>query len=52
MLPCTVTRPTPVSSLNRWASSVSAMSLSARSEMVSDRIASVMMGESAGLTLE
>ena len=52
MLPCTVTRPTPVSSLSRCASSVSAMSLSARSEMVSEVIASVTIGASAGFTLE
>ena len=52
IFPCTVTRPTPEISLNRCASSVSAMSLSARSEIVSDVIASVTIGASAGLTLE
>ena len=52
MLPCTVTRPTPEISLNRCASRVSATSLSARSEMVSEVIASVTIGASAGFTLE
>ena len=52
ILPCTETRPTPVSSLSRWAISVSAMSLSARTEMVSEVIASVTIGASAGFTLE
>ncbi len=51
MLPCTVTRPTPDTSLSRCARSVSAMSLSARSEIVSEVIASVTMGASAGFTL-
>ncbi len=52
MLPCTVTRPTPVSSLRRCANKVSEMSLSARSEIVSEVIASVTIGASAGFTLE
>ena len=50
--PSTVTRPTPVTSLNRWASRLSARSLSARSETVVEVSASVTIGASAGFTLE
>ena len=49
--PSTETRPTPEIWLSRCASSVSAMSLIARSEIVSERSASVMTGASAGFTL-
>ena len=52
ILPWTVTRPTPVTSLSRCASKVSAMSLSWRCEIVSEVIASVTIGASAGFTLE
>jgi hypothetical protein len=47
-----VTRPTPVISLSRCASNVSAMSESCRSETWFDVMASVMIGTSAGLTFE
>ena len=52
ILPCTVTRPTPVSSLSRCASRVSARSLSTRIAMVSEVMAKVTTGASAGFTLE
>ena len=45
------TRPTPEIWLSRWPRMVSAMSLMARSEIVSDVKASVSTGASAGLTL-
>ena len=41
-----------MSSLSRCASKVSEMSLSARSEIVSEVIASVTIGVSAGFTFE
>ena len=50
--PCTVTRPTPETSLSRCASKVSARSLSARIETASEVSASVMIGASAGFTFE
>ncbi len=49
-LPWMVTRPTPVIWLSRCASSVSAISLIARIEVVSDVSASVITGASAGFT--
>ena len=52
MPPCTETRPTPVISLSRCASSVSARSLRLRSDTVCEVSASVMIGVSAGFTLE
>jgi len=51
MPPWMVTRPTPATSLKRWVNMVSVRSLSCRSEIDGDVIASVMIGESAGLTL-
>ena len=50
--PSTVTRPTPLSSLSRWASRLSARSLSWRSEMVLEVSAKVTIGASAGFTFE
>jgi len=50
--PWTETWPTPLTSFSRCASSVSAMSLSWRSEMVCEVIARVTIGASAGFTLE
>ena len=52
MPPCTETWPTPVTSDSRGAMMVSAMSLSARWSMVLEVSASVMIGASAGFTLE
>src|SRR5216683_2759684 len=49
--PSTATRPTPEIWLRRWPRMVSARSLMARSEIVSDVSASVRTGASAGLTL-
>ncbi len=50
--PCTVTLPTPVTSLSRWVSTVSERSESCRSEIVGEVSASVMIGASAGFTFE
>src|SRR5260370_37589282 len=52
MPPCTVTLPTPESSLSRWARRLSERSLSWRSEIVLGGSASVTIGASAGFTLE
>jgi hypothetical protein len=52
MPPWTETWPTPVTSLSRWASSVSAMSLNCRRETVSEVSAKVTIGTSAGFTFE
>ena len=49
--PSTETRPTPEIWLSRCARSVSAMSLIARNEIVSERSANVITGASAGFTL-
>ncbi len=49
--PSTLTRPTPDTCASRCANSVSARSLIARIEMVSEVSASVITGASAGLTL-
>ncbi len=50
--PWIATLPTPDTSDSRGTITVSAMSLSARSPMVFDARASVMIGASAGFTLE
>ena len=50
--PCTETWPTPLTELSRWASRVSARSLSVRRETVSEVSATVTIGESAGFTFE
>src|SRR5436309_1150063 len=47
ILPCTVTLPTPATSLKRCVSTVSERSLSWRSEMVGEVMASVMIGATA-----
>ncbi len=52
MPPSMVTRPTPLISERRGASSVSARSLSTRTDAVSDVSASVTIGASAGFTFE
>ena len=50
--PWMVTRPTPVTSLSRCISTVSARSLSCRSDTVGEVIANVTTGASAGFTFE
>ena len=52
MPPCVDTLPTPLISLSRCASRVSARSLRLRSDTVSEVSASVTIGVSAGFTLE
>ncbi len=52
MPPCTETRPTPGTSDSRGAMMVSARSLSARWSIFVEVSAKVMIGASAGFTLE
>ena len=52
MPPCVATLPTPEISESRCASNVSARSLNARSDTVSEVSASVTIGVSAGFTFE